>query len=91
MEYYWGDHIHLGYYSDAERKAGAFKKSFKGAKVDFIDEMLKWSGVKYPKKILDCGCGFGGTARRLGQLFPNADIVGKAQRIKVLINIVWVS
>lgn len=29
LEYYWGEHIHLGYYSDAERAAGYKKKDFK--------------------------------------------------------------
>jgi len=29
VEYYWGEHIHLGYYSDQERKAGYLKKDFK--------------------------------------------------------------
>ena len=28
LEYYWGEHIHLGYYSDAERAAGYKKKGF---------------------------------------------------------------
>lgn len=29
LEYYWGEHIHLGYYNDAERAAGYRKKNFK--------------------------------------------------------------
>ena len=29
LEYYWGEHIHLGYYNDAERAAGYKKKDFK--------------------------------------------------------------
>ena len=29
LEHYWGEHIHLGYYSDAERKAGYKRKDFK--------------------------------------------------------------
>lgn len=48
LEYYWGDHIHLGYYSETDRAAGAFKKNFKQAKVEFIDKMLKWSGATEP-------------------------------------------
>lgn len=31
LEYYWGEHIHLGYYTDAERAAGYKKKNFKQA------------------------------------------------------------
>ena len=29
LEHYWGEHIHLGYYNDAERKAGYKRKDFK--------------------------------------------------------------
>ena len=28
LEYYWGEHIHLGHYSEAERAAGYKKKDF---------------------------------------------------------------
>lgn len=31
----------MGHYSAEERKKGAFKKDFKQAKYDFIDEMLR--------------------------------------------------
>lgn len=29
LEYYWGEHIHLGVYNEAERAAGYRKKNFK--------------------------------------------------------------
>lgn len=48
------------------------------AKYDFIDEMLKWSGSKSPKRILDVGCGIGGTSRRLAAAFPDAEVIGEA-------------
>lgn len=76
LEYYWGDHIHLGYYSDAERAAGYTKKDFKQAKLDFVDEMLRFSGVTAPGSVLDVGCGFGGSSRHLAKLFPNAQVQG---------------
>jgi len=76
VEYYWGEHIHLGYYSEEERARGYKKKDFKQAKFDFIDEMLKWSGATAPKRILDVGCGIGGTSRYLAQRFPDAQIEG---------------
>lgn len=46
------------------------------AKYDFIDEMLKWSGADSPKAILDVGCGFGGTSRRLAAKFQDAKVEG---------------
>ena len=62
LEYYWGEHIHLGYYKKEERDKG-YLKSFIQAKYDFIDEMAdkERSRVK-PEKVLDVGCGIGGTS-----------------------------
>jgi len=77
LEYYWGEHIHLGYYSEEDLKRGAGTllghkvKDFIEAKEDFVDEMYAWSGVeanangRKPKTILDVGCGIGGASRRL--------------------------
>ncbi|KAJ9524513.1 hypothetical protein QJQ45_019589 [Haematococcus lacustris] len=76
LEYYWGEHIHLGTYSEAERAAGYTKKDFKQAKYDFIDEMLAFSGASAPTSILDVGCGFGGTSRHLAKKFRNASVRG---------------
>ena len=83
LEYYWGEHIHLGYYSEEERRRGYKKKDFKQAKFDFIDEMLRWSQTSSPKKILDVGCGIGGTSRYLAKKFPEAQVEGMS---KILLN-----
>jgi MPBQ/MSBQ methyltransferase len=79
LEYYWGEHIHLGYYTEAERAAGYTKKDFKLAKYDFIDEMLRFSEACNPSSVLDVGCGFGGTSRHLAKKFPNAKVQGKCR------------
>lgn len=76
LEHYWGEHIHLGYYSAEERARGYKKKDFKKAKFDFVDEMLHWSGAQQPQRILDVGCGIGGTSRHLAARFPNARVQG---------------
>jgi hypothetical protein len=69
LEYYWGEHIHLGYYdqSDLDAITNPLKsgKVFKDTKFKFIEEMYKWSGAEVnsggaPPKILDVGCGIGG-------------------------------
>jgi len=69
LEYYWGEHIHLGWYSEEEMQMGYKKKDFIQAKYDFIDRMMEFSGLydleKPPAKILDVGCGIGGTSRYL--------------------------
>ncbi|GKY99339.1 hypothetical protein MPSEU_000888900 [Mayamaea pseudoterrestris] len=71
LEYYWGEHIHLGYYSDEEMKRGYKKKNFIQAKYDFIDEMMKFGNIdpadNRQAKVLDVGCGFGGTSRYLAK------------------------
>lgn len=71
LEYYWGEHIHLGYYTDEMRKKGYLRKNFIEAKYDFIDEMVKWGGIDgvKPAKVLDVGCGIGGTTRFLAKKF----------------------
>lgn len=51
-------------------------KDFKEAKLDFSEEMLLWSGARNPKKILDVGCGIGGTSRYLAKRFPDAEVQG---------------
>ena len=81
LEYYWGEHIHLGYYNEEEMEAGYKKKDFIQAKYDFIDEMMKFGSidptVDSGAKVLDVGCGFGGTSRYLAdKLGPKADVTG---------------
>jgi MPBQ/MSBQ methyltransferase len=78
LEYYWGEHIHLGYYGkDVKYKY----KPLKDAQYAFIDEMMKFGGidpaVDSNAKVLDVGCGFGGTSRYLARaLGPNATVTG---------------
>ncbi|EOD35357.1 hypothetical protein EMIHUDRAFT_201398 [Emiliania huxleyi CCMP1516] len=59
LEYYWGEHIHLGYYEEGQRKAPLY-----GGK-DFVEA-----------KVLDVGCGIGGTSRYIAKKFPSADVTG---------------
>jgi len=63
-------------YAEEERQKGYKKKDFKQAKLDFVDQMLKWSGAKSPSRVLDVGCGIGGTTRILAKNFPDAKTQG---------------
>lgn len=65
LEFYWGEHIHLGHYGSPPRR-----KNFIESKHDFVIEMVKWGGLeKLPPgtKVLDVGCGIGGSSRILAR------------------------
>lgn len=65
LEFYWGEHIHLGHYGSPPQR-----KDFLAAKSDFVREMVNWSGLdKLPPKttVLDVGCGIGGSSRILAK------------------------
>ncbi len=65
LEFYWGEHIHLGHYGSPPRK-----KDFRQAKSDFVHEMARWGGIdRLPPgtTVLDVGCGIGGSSRILAR------------------------
>lgn len=65
LEFYWGEHIHLGYYGLPPQR-----KDFLTAKADFVHEMVRWGGLdKLPPgtTVLDVGCGIGGSSRILAR------------------------
>jgi len=65
LERLWGDHVHLGHYGDTPRR-----RDFRQAKVDFVHELVRWSGLdQLPpgSRVLDVGCGIGGSARILAR------------------------
>ena len=67
LERLWGEHIHLGFYPSKERNT-----DFRKAKIQFVHELVKWSGLdKLPKgsRILDVGCGIGGSSRILAKFY----------------------
>ena len=66
LERLWGEHIHLGFYPSGKNNI-----DFRKAKVQFVHELVKWSGLdKLPEgsRILDVGCGIGGSSRILDPL-----------------------
>ncbi|BAZ18062.1 putative delta(24)-sterol C-methyltransferase [Calothrix sp. NIES-4071] len=65
LEFYWGEHIHLGHYGSPPQR-----KDFLVAKSDFVDEMVRWGGLDklpYGATLLDVGCGIGGSSRILAR------------------------
>tara|TARA_B100000700_G_C14926453_1_gene799695 strand:+ start:355 stop:1290 length:936 start_codon:yes stop_codon:yes gene_type:complete len=73
LERLWGEHVHLGYYSESKNKP-----DFRQAKADFVHELVCWSGLdKLPKgsRVLDVGCGIGGSSRILAKDY-GFDVIG---------------
>jgi MPBQ/MSBQ methyltransferase len=65
LEFYWGEHIHLGHYGNPPRK-----RDFLQAKADFVHEMARWGGIDHlpaGTTLLDVGCGIGGSSRILAK------------------------
>ncbi|KAK2615249.1 hypothetical protein N8I77_002017 [Diaporthe amygdali] len=64
-EYYlslWGTHIHHGYWPTPESKASETKEQ---AQINLIRLLLETSQISEGSKVLDVGCGIGGTSRYL--------------------------
>ncbi len=73
LERLWGDHVHLGWYGDP-----VVWRDFRSAKVDFVHELVRWSGLdQLPPgtPVLDVGCGIGGSARILARDY-GFDVLG---------------
>jgi len=73
VEFYWGEHIHLGHYGSPPRR-----KDFREAKADFVREMARWGGLDALPEgttLIDVGCGIGGSSRILAQEF-GFDVTG---------------
>jgi len=70
----WGEHMHHGYYIPEDRTDHV------QAQIDLIDEVLKWAGVgddgKTPKKVVDVGCGIGGSSRHIVRKYEGATANG---------------
>lgn len=65
LEFYWGEHIHLGHYGSPPKS-----QDFITAKYDFVHEMVHWGNLdKLPAgtTLLDVGCGIGGSSRILAK------------------------
>ncbi|XP_020260699.1 probable tocopherol O-methyltransferase, chloroplastic [Asparagus officinalis] len=88
----WGDHMHHGYY---DKGVSADISDHRSAQIRMVEEALRFAGVnsddssEKPKKIVDVGCGIGGSSRYLAKKY-GADCCGitlspvQAQRAQAL-------
>ncbi|MEG4807005.1 methyltransferase domain-containing protein [Microcoleus sp. F8-D3] len=73
LEFYWGEHIHLGHYGSPPRR-----KDFLQSKHDFVHEMVRWGQLEHlpaGTTVLDVGCGIGGSSRILAREY-GFDVTG---------------
>ncbi|MEM1367497.1 MAG: methyltransferase domain-containing protein [Cyanobacteria bacterium P01_H01_bin.15] len=73
LEFYWGEHIHLGHYGSPPKR-----RDFLEAKENFVHEMVRWGKLdRLPAgtTILDVGCGIGGSSRILAKSY-GFDVTG---------------
>lgn len=70
-EQIWGEHMHHGYYG----ADGKEPKERRQAQIDLIEELLRWAKVQQATRILDVGCGIGGSSLYLADKF-NAQATG---------------
>ena len=62
----WGEHMHHGYYDPRS----AVKVSKEQAQLDMIDNVLEFAGVSTAERMVDVGCGIGGSSRCAAQCNP---------------------
>ncbi|MBF2073825.1 MAG: methyltransferase domain-containing protein [Synechococcales cyanobacterium C42_A2020_086] len=67
----WGEHMHHGYYGADGRE----RKDRRQAQIDLIEELLRWAEIAHAERILDVGCGIGGSSLYLVEKF-NAAVTG---------------
>lgn len=60
----WGEHMHHGYY-----EKGAVNVDNQAAQIDMVERTLTWAGVKGVDKMVDVGCGIGGSSRHIAKKF----------------------
>lgn len=67
----WGDHMHHGFYDPGSSVSDSDHQS---AQIRMIEESLRFAGIsedpaKRPKRIVDVGCGIGGSSRYLAKKY----------------------
>ncbi|ESW03476.1 hypothetical protein PHAVU_011G017200 [Phaseolus vulgaris] len=72
----WGDHMHHGFY-DPDSTVSV--SDHRAAQIRMIEESLRFASVseeraKWPKRIVDVGCGIGGSSRYLAEKFGASSV-----------------
>lgn len=70
-----GDHVHWGYWSNSS-DFFVDSKNFSQAANNLSEKIIKIADLKDGQKILDVGCGYGGTIRMLNEKYSNCELIG---------------
>lgn len=71
----FGRHVHWGYWANPNRADGSVE-DFAAAAEELCQRVYRAAGVKDGDRLLDAGCGFGGTIASLNENFSNLQLVG---------------
>jgi len=71
----FGHHVHWGYWKNPSMADGSID-DFANAAEDLTRRVCDAGDAKEGDRILDCGCGFGGTIASLSDRFTNMYLVG---------------
>lgn len=75
MQQAFGEHVHWGYWDNPKTKAIS-PKEFHQAGELMLRHVIETAGIKDGCKVLDVGCGLGGTIKYLNERFSNCEFVG---------------
>jgi len=64
-----GEHMHHGYYARGNRGENGSKIDHAKAQVEMIEESLRFAGVNACERMVDVGCGVGGSSRYAAKKF----------------------
>jgi ubiquinone/menaquinone biosynthesis C-methylase UbiE len=71
----FGEHVHWGYWDNPKTKAVS-PKEFHQAEGLMLRHVVEAAGIKDGCRVLDVGCGLGGTIKFLNEQFSNCKLVG---------------
>lgn len=71
----FGRHVHWGFWEDPRRATGT-PEDFAEAAERLSQKVYRAARVREGEKVLDAGCGFGGTLASLNENFSNLDLTG---------------
>jgi ubiquinone/menaquinone biosynthesis C-methylase UbiE len=71
----FGRHMHLGYWPDPSKADGSIEDFARAGEI-MAERVCRAADVKSGQRVLDVGCGFGGTLSHVNDTTTNVDLVG---------------